>query len=307
MRFDYFYPEQAEQFAFFRIPKALFRDRQFKNISTDAKVLYGLMLDRVSLSVKNQWIDKKGRVYIIFTLEEIMEELGCANQKATKLVVELEEKAGLIERKRQGLGKPTLIDVKNFSRECAESEIQPDSQTHDFHDSQSHENHESRIMDPMNPDSRKSWSNKTESIKTDSYNTDLFPSSEEKQEGNGAEGRTEIENLLREQLMTSIQLVRRNINPSMEIEGILMTLVDGRTNLAKDVSNEIRKKYGSQIRIFETEIPIGIKAAEATVAGKSIFAYDKKSTVAQAYQNLTKEIEDDEARTKIQLRTSRCR
>ena len=109
------------------------------------------------------------------------------------------------------------------------------------------------------------------------------------------------------QLMQSIQLVRRNINPSMEIEGILMTLVDGRTNLAKDVSNEIRNKYGSQIRIFETEIPIGIKAAEATVAGKSIFAYDKKSTVAQAYQNLTKEIQDDEARTKIQLRSSRCR
>lgn len=109
------------------------------------------------------------------------------------------------------------------------------------------------------------------------------------------------------QLMQSIQLVRRNINPSMEIEGILMTLVDGRTNLAKDVSNEIRKKYGSQIRIFETEIPMGIKAAEATVAGKSIFAYDKKSAVAQAYQNLTKEIQDDEARTKIQLRASRCR
>ena len=109
------------------------------------------------------------------------------------------------------------------------------------------------------------------------------------------------------QLMQSIQLVRRNINPSMEIEGILMTLVDGRTNLAKDVSSEIRNKYGSQIRIFETEIPIGIKAAEATVAGKSIFAYDKKSTVAQAYQNLTKEIQDDEARTKIQLRSSRCR
>ena len=223
MGFDYFYPEQAEQFAFFRIPKALFRDRQFKNISTDAKVLYGLMLDRVSLSVKNQWIDKKGRVYIIFTLEEIMEELGCANQKATKLVVELEEKAGLIERKRQGLGKPTLIYVKNFSRECAEPEIQPDSQTHDFHDSQSHENHESRIMDPMNPDSRKSWSNKNESINTDFSNTDLFPSSEEKQEGNGAEGRTEIENLLREQLMMDrlLQECPRDRDLLMEILQLL--------------------------------------------------------------------------------------
>ena len=85
MNFDYFYPEQAEQFAFFRIPKALFKDPRFKNISTDAKVFYGLMLDRVSLSVKNKWIDDKGRVYIIFTLEEIMDELDCANQKATKL------------------------------------------------------------------------------------------------------------------------------------------------------------------------------------------------------------------------------
>ena len=218
MGFDYFYPEQAEQFAFFRIPKALFRDRQFKNISTDAKVLYGLMLDRVSLSVKNQWVDQKGRVYIIFTLEDIMEELGCANQKATKLVVELEEKAGLIERNRQGLGKPTLIYVKNFSRERAEPEIQPDSQTHDFHDSQSHENHESRIMDPMNPDSRKSWSNKTESIKTDSNNTDPFPSSEEEQEENGAEGRTENENLLREQLMMDRLLQERTRDRDLLME-----------------------------------------------------------------------------------------
>ena len=69
MTFDYFYPEQAEQFAFFRIPKILFKDKRFKHISTDAKVLYGLMLDRVSLSARNQWIDDRGRVYIIFTLE----------------------------------------------------------------------------------------------------------------------------------------------------------------------------------------------------------------------------------------------
>ncbi len=106
MIFDYFYPDQAEQFAFFRIPKILFRDKRFKHISTDAKVLYGLMLDRVSLSVRNRWIDDMERVYIIFTLEEFMQELDCANQKATKLISELEEKAYLIERKRQGQGKP---------------------------------------------------------------------------------------------------------------------------------------------------------------------------------------------------------
>ena len=90
MGFDYFYGPQAEQFAFFRIPKVLFTDARFQDISTDAKVLYGMMLDRVSLSVKNNWLDEEGRVYIIFTLQEIMEEMNCGDQKATKLQVELE-------------------------------------------------------------------------------------------------------------------------------------------------------------------------------------------------------------------------
>jgi hypothetical protein len=114
MQYDYFYGAQAEQFSFYRIPKALFTDAQFKDLSTDAKVLYGILLDRMSLSLKNHWLDEQNRVYIIFTLEEIMESLNCANQKATRLMVELEKKVGLIERKRQGLGKPCLIYVKNF-------------------------------------------------------------------------------------------------------------------------------------------------------------------------------------------------
>jgi replication initiator protein A (repA) N-terminus len=114
MQYDYFYGAQAEQFSFYRIPKALFTDAQFKDLSTDAKVLYGILLDRMSLSLKNHWLDEQNRVYIIFTLEEIMESLNCANQKATRLMVELEKKVGLIERKRQGLGKPCLIYVKSF-------------------------------------------------------------------------------------------------------------------------------------------------------------------------------------------------
>ena len=114
MQYDYFYGAQAEQFSFYRIPKALFTDTQFKDLSTDAKVLYGILLDRMSLSLKNHWLDEQNRVYIIFTLEEIMESLNCANQKATRLMVELEKKVGLIERKRQGLGKTCLIYVKNF-------------------------------------------------------------------------------------------------------------------------------------------------------------------------------------------------
>ena len=115
MQYEYFYGAQAEQFSFYRIPKALFTEPNFRELSTDAKVLYGILLDRMSLSLKNQWLDAQNKVYIIFTVEEIMDALNCANQKATRLMVELEKQAVLIERKRQGLGRPNLIYVKNFA------------------------------------------------------------------------------------------------------------------------------------------------------------------------------------------------
>ena len=111
---DYFYGVQSGQFSFIRIPTLLFTDDQYKYVSADAKILYGILLARMDLSAKNGWIDDHGRVYIICTLSEIMEKLNCADNKATKLMNELEDKCGLIERKRQGLGKPNLIYVKNF-------------------------------------------------------------------------------------------------------------------------------------------------------------------------------------------------
>lgn len=112
--FDYFYGAQAEQFSFYRVPKVLFTKEQFKALSTEAKTLYGIMLDKLDLSVRNNWTDDQGRVYIIYTIEQIMRDLGCGNKKAGQLLQELEDKAGLIERKRQGLGRPNLIYVKNF-------------------------------------------------------------------------------------------------------------------------------------------------------------------------------------------------
>lgn len=111
---DYYYGAQANQFSFIRVPTILFTDDQYKYVSAEAKVLYGILLRRMDLSAKNGWIDEKGRVYIICTVSEIMETMNCADNKATKLMNELEEKCGLIERKRQGLGKPNLIYVKNF-------------------------------------------------------------------------------------------------------------------------------------------------------------------------------------------------
>ena len=112
---EYFSIEESEQFAFYRVPKLLFTDDRFWNLSTDAKLLYGLFLDRIALSQKNGWVDEQGRVYIIYTVESIMEALGCGNKKAVGLLAELENKAKLIVRKKQGLGKPNLIYVKKFT------------------------------------------------------------------------------------------------------------------------------------------------------------------------------------------------
>ena len=114
MTYDYFYGQQSDLFTFYRVPKVLFTNERFWNISADAKMLYGILLDRMNLSARNGWLDEEGRVYIIFTIEEIKEALGCGEKKAVKLLDELEKKCGLVERKRQGLGKPNLIYVKNF-------------------------------------------------------------------------------------------------------------------------------------------------------------------------------------------------
>lgn len=111
MTYDYFYGQQAEMFAFYRVPKVLFTEDCFWNVSTDAKLLYGILLDRMNLSARNGWLDEEGRVYIIFTIEEIKGALGCAEKKAVKLLDELEKKCGLIERKRQGLGKPKCKEL----------------------------------------------------------------------------------------------------------------------------------------------------------------------------------------------------
>ena len=122
MTLDYFYGQAGELFSFFRIPKALFQEQRFQDLSTNAKTLYGILLDRMSLSVKNEWFDKKGRVFIIFTIEDVKRTLRCVDNKATRLLRELEE-FGLIERKRRGQGKPCLVYVKNFSAESSKESV----------------------------------------------------------------------------------------------------------------------------------------------------------------------------------------
>lgn len=167
LNLDYYYGNEAEQYSFYRIPKVLFTDPYYKPVSAEAKVLYGLLLDRMSLSVKNGWLDKNGRVYIIFTISDVMETLDCAEQKANKLLSELDgiKGVGLIERKRRGLGKPNVIYVKNFIHR--EEPGQPESQIKNC------ENHKSGCVKITTAELRKSQTNNTESNNTDLNDTDL--------------------------------------------------------------------------------------------------------------------------------------
>lgn len=118
MEFDYFYKRDLERFQFFMLPKILVTGEQFKTISSDAKILYACLFDRISLSAKNDWLDKEGRIYIIFTIEEIMKTINRSRPTAVKALDELDKNTrgiGLIERKRLGFGKPNIIYVKDFT------------------------------------------------------------------------------------------------------------------------------------------------------------------------------------------------
>ena len=207
IQFDYFTGMEAEQYSFYRVPKVLFTEPCFKALSCEAKVLYGLMLDRMSLSIKNRWLDSEDKVYIIFTVEEIAELMNCGTQKAVKLVKELDSNngIGLIEKKRLGLGKPNVIYVKNFmirevpdqksTDSCADlqpehkkcADLQSEHRNHEeCANLQSEaengekpgtflngENHHSRIVEITKPEYPKSQSNNTDINKTDISETEI--------------------------------------------------------------------------------------------------------------------------------------
>lgn len=109
------------------------------------------------------------------------------------------------------------------------------------------------------------------------------------------------------QLMRTIGKVKRQINPSLKVDGVLLTLVDGRTNLAKQTAETLRQSYGSVLKIYRSEIPVAIKAAEISAAGKSIYAYDNGSKVAQAYAEFSKEVQADGEKQRAKLQSALSR
>ncbi len=115
-KMDYFYKSESETYAFYRVPKLLFTHIFYKDLSCVAKLLYGMLVDRMTLSDRNFWRDREGNTYIYFSIETIMRSLNCAHGKTEKLLASLED-YGLLDRRRQGLGKPSRLYPQPFARE----------------------------------------------------------------------------------------------------------------------------------------------------------------------------------------------
>ena len=224
MTFDYFYGSQSESFSFYRIPRLLITDPAFRDLSSDAKLLYGLLLDRMGLSARNGWYDDQNRVFIYYTLEEIGMDLDCGHDKATKLLRELDAGTGigLIERVKQGLGRPTRIYVKAFSSTR-------ENRTPDCGDAapKTAEKPQSGPRETSSQDCDKSAANYIDNNYTEENYTDLsyihpsVPSAEDRKEDDGCDD----EESIREQIEYDILLRNHNYRQA-ELDGIVWTIRD---------------------------------------------------------------------------------
>ena len=220
---DYLYDLEAEQYSFVRVPKILLQHEIYQRITPEAKLLYSLLLDRVGISLRNGWKDKQNRVYIIYPIAEIMEEMNCGKNKAVQLLDELEQKAGLIERKRQGLGKPNLIYVKSFFRLVDNS-----GERHFL----KFENKTSGNPKTKPTEVSESNSNNTDSNKTYKNHTDLsfLPGSEAK----GIDDYERYENYFRAELEIPI-LIQNYPTERETLEGILDLLAETCSSKRKSI------------------------------------------------------------------------
>ena len=295
--FDYFYGQSGEMFSYFRVPKILFRDIKFKDLSNDAKTLYGILLDRMGLSVKNGWLDEQGRVYIIFPVQEVMDALGCADNKATKLFREL-EKFGLIERKRRGLGKLNLIYVKNFADPRFRNR----------------EKNGSGAADSAQQETAKSRGNKTEWNKTEGSEPDPFSSDAEDE----PDERTRLEEYFSQSLEVDL-LLRLCPDDEDTIYQIVDLLVDTCSTKRKllrvagdDKPAEVVRSRFMKLNVLErhcnrAKIPVisvhGLRHTHASVllfAGVSIasvarrLGHSSMTTTQKTYLHIIQELENQD-------------
>ena len=268
MQFDYFYGNEAEQFTFYRIPKILITSPHFKKISDSAKLLYGLMLDRMSLSIRNGWLDDDNRAYIFFTTNDIMEQMCCGTEKATKMLTELdsEKGIGLIERVKQGQGKPAIIYLKKFYEleDTARSTKLSEIESQDFQESKvkTFENRKTRLSKIESQDFWKSKNKTFENRKsglseiekqdfrkskcnnTDINNTDInyiYPINQDNYNIQNSDTQTEEEWI--DRYTKTVDEIKKQIDYDYLINHAERDIVDEVVNIMAEVMTVYRPKY----------------------------------------------------------------
>ena len=245
MQFDYFYGNEAEQFTFYRIPKILITSPHFKKISDSAKLLYGLMLDRMSLSIRNGWLDDDNRAYIFFTTNDVMEQMCCGTEKATKMLTELdsEKGIGLIERVKQGQGKPAIIYLKKFYEleDTARSTKLSEIESQDFQESKvkTFENRKTRLSKIEKQDFRKSKCNNTDINNTDiNY---IYPINQDNYNIQNSDTQTEEEWI--DRYTKTVDEIKKQIDYDYLINHAERDIVDEVVNIMAEVMTVYRPKY----------------------------------------------------------------
>ena len=268
MQFDYFYGSEAEQFTFYRIPKILITSQFFKKVSDSAKLLYGLMLDRMSLSIRNGWLDDDNRAYIFFTTNDVMEQMSCGTEKATKMLTELdsEKGIGLIERVKQGQGKPAIIYLKKFYEleDTARSTKLSEIESQDFQESKvkTFENRKTRLSKIESQDFWKSKNKTFENRKsglseiekqdfrkskcnnTDINNTDInyiYPINQDNYNIQNSDTQTEEEWI--DRYTKTVDEIKKQIDYDYLINHAERDIVDEVVNIMAEVMTVYRPKY----------------------------------------------------------------
>lgn len=247
MQFDYFYGSEAEQFTFYRIPKILITSQFFKKVSDSAKLLYGLMLDRMSLSIRNGWLDDDNRAYIFFTTNDVMEQMSCGTEKATKMLAELdsEKGIGLIERVKQGQGRPAIIYLKKFydiedkDTTSQSSTLKNENQAFEESKNKTFENRKSGLSEIKSLEFRKSKCNYNNINNTDiNY---IYPINQDNYNIQNSDTQNEEEWI--DRYTKTVDEIKKQIDYDYLINHTERDIVDEVVNIMAEVMTVYRPKY----------------------------------------------------------------
>ena len=286
MNFNYLSASGIDKFTFYRMPKILFVDDYFSAISCEAKVLYGLLLDRATLSKSNNWIDELGRVYVFFKQTEAMEMLNIKKNKVIAIFKELED-IGLLIRKKQGQGKPTRLYVLDFSSHTDDENSKTNEVVSDDEEQTSDENTKKEV---------KRFEKQTSEIQTSSNDTKKEVKRFEKQTSKGLKNKPLSSNYINKTEMNKTESIYLSSNanqPTSENnENINDRLIDRYNNAVNKVKKQI--EYGYLIENYEkSTIDLIVSLIADVYVDDSSISVNNRTIVAEQarieYSKLTQE------------------